>query len=169
MHFRCQFVDSLAIGYVDLCYVGNASYSFCWPIVFVKVNYLLQKKISFTPELNEQLLISVIPKLQTTPVVANAMEYISEKREKDPDASIRNLQVFQSKGNTLCDVQFVTETESKGLLCLYDTDKHLILQEIIQPEIGANAYTLNLSGYPKGHYLVKVCTENHIYLGAISR
>ncbi len=138
------------------------AYSFCNGQSFAR-------EISFTPELNDRLLISVVPQLHTTPVVANAMEYISEKRAKDPDASIRNLQVFPSKGKILCDVQFVTETDSKGLLCLYDTEKHLILQEIIQPEIGANAYTLNLSSYPKGHYLVKVCTENHIYLGAISR
>jgi len=124
-------------------------------------------KVREMPILKDKLLLSLIPSLHS-PAINLAMEFVQRKKAKSPEVPIKNL-ITSPREAQYWEVKFQGKNQENGLLCVYDMDENLIVQEIVQLKIGLNQYHLNMESVSKGEYLVKICTSEEIYLGVVTR
>ena len=117
--------------------------------------------------LDQKLLVSIFPKIKSE-TVNQAMTYVQRKKAKFPKVPIIGLTANPAQEGHW-KVEFFSPASCKSLICLYNQNEQIIVQEIFTTEQGKNTFELNLSHCPKGEYLVKVCTEDEVFLGMIAK
>jgi hypothetical protein len=99
-------------------------------------------------------------------VAVSAAEGKGEIYAYNPGTNKRgaNLSVFPNPAQSIATVQLISPSDMNSDLIVYDTYGHVVLSKKIILKQGTNQFKVNVSGFAKGQYTIKVAAEDHVHV-----